>query len=117
MFTLAMCGFVFAWMMFFPYLMGLCAAYDPLGRLSALNLALQYGGLTLGSGLAGVIAELAGYGTLIITAAAGYFVSAALILWAANYRERMTTVLPLQMIDGSVSRPGNLISDCGSSAA
>jgi predicted MFS family arabinose efflux permease len=80
LYMFAMCTFVFAWLAFFPYLMGVCALFDPSGRLSALNLALQYAGLTVGSAMAGVVSERVGYHALVVGAAVGYAISALLVL-------------------------------------
>lgn len=93
----AMSAFAFAWLMFFPYLMGLCSALDSLGRLGTLDLAVQYAGLAIGPAAAGFIAQQAGYGVLIDGAAAGYLIATALLL-QANGRARRTPLMGVQHV-------------------
>jgi len=92
-FAAAMSGFVFAWLMFFPYLMGVCANFDPRGRVGTLDLAVQYAGLTLGPTIAGVISQHFGYGVLLGGAAVGY-VTAAGIFLTAEVRSRASAKSP-----------------------
>lgn len=74
-FGIAAASFMFAWISFFPYLMGVCTAFDTVGRLGALSLAVQNIGFAAGPALAGVLVERAGYTPLLGIAAAGYLVA------------------------------------------
>ena len=47
--------FMFFWIFVVPYLMGVMAALDPTGRAVVLNMAMQYGGFTLGPIIVGMI--------------------------------------------------------------
>jgi predicted MFS family arabinose efflux permease len=76
----AMSAFAFAWLAFFPYLMAVCAGLDTSGRQAPLNLAVQYGGLSIGPALAGYIAQRYGYAILVVGAAVGYVASGGLML-------------------------------------
>jgi predicted MFS family arabinose efflux permease len=86
-FGVAAASFMFAWIAFFPYLMGVCSAFDPVGRLGALSLATQNIGFAAGPAIAGVLAERAGYVPLIGAAAVGYAIAAVALLAAIwHYR-------------------------------
>jgi MFS family permease len=86
-FALAAGCFMFSWIAFFPYLMGLCSSFDTVGRLAALSLAVQNIGFAAGPPLAGMLVEHAGYHLLLTVAFWGYILAATAVL-AATYRAK-----------------------------
>ncbi len=60
-FSLAAQAFMFGWLLFFPYLMGLTSSLDPLGRLSSLVYTVQNIGFFLGPILCAQAILIGGY--------------------------------------------------------
>ena len=60
-FTAASLLFMFAWLMFFPYFMGLTSKLDPEGRLSSFVYAIQNVGFLLGPVVCAFVLEVGGY--------------------------------------------------------
>lgn len=91
-FTLAAGCFMFSWIAFFPYLMGLCSSFDTVGRLGALSLAVQNIGFATGPALAGMLVEHAGYHSLLTAALLGYILAGTALLAASCRAKRLASV-------------------------
>ncbi len=64
-YAFAVQAYMAAWLVFFPYMMGVMAELDPKGRLASLNYTLQNFGFTAGPALAGLLISSGGYNTLL----------------------------------------------------
>ena len=76
------CAFMFAWLAFFPFVMGMCTRIDPLGRLGALCYGISAGAQSMGPTLAGTVSQRAGIHAWLAAAVLALPIGAIVILFA-----------------------------------
>lgn len=72
--------YMFVWLLFFPYLMGIVSELDPLGRLAGISYALQSIGFAIGPALAALMVTRGGYTALFYLGIICYLVTLMLLL-------------------------------------
>ena len=72
--------YMFVWLLFFPYLMGIVSELDPLGRLAGVSYALQSVGFAIGPALAASLIMSGGYAVLFSLGIVCYLVTLILLL-------------------------------------
>ena len=72
--------YMFVWLLFFPYLMGIVSELDPLGRLAGVSYALQSVGFAVGPALAALLITGGGYAALFYLGIACYLITLILLL-------------------------------------
>ncbi len=72
--------YMFVWLLFFPYLMGIVSELDPLGRLAGISYALQSVGFAVGPALAALLITHGGYTALFYQGIACYLITLFLLL-------------------------------------
>ncbi len=83
-FAVAVGFFMFAWIAFFPYLMGLCSSFDSVGRLGALSLGAQNIGFAAGPTIGGLVIGHFGYPVLIAIGMVEYALAGVALLLAIH---------------------------------
>ena len=72
--------YMFVWLLFFPYLMGIVSELDPLGRLAGISYALQSVGFAVGPALAALLITSGGYTSLFYLGILCYLITLMLLL-------------------------------------
>lgn len=72
--------YMFVWLLFFPYLMGIVSELDPLGRLAGISYALQSVGFAVGPALAALLLTRGGYDALFYLGIVCYVMTLVLLL-------------------------------------
>jgi predicted MFS family arabinose efflux permease len=85
-YAVALGGYMLAWIAAFPYLMALCARFDPRGRLGALVYGVQNAAAGTGTFVAGLVFDRAGPQSFLLLAALGIMIGTALLLVAVPFR-------------------------------
>lgn len=86
--------FMFAWMMFFPYLMGLSARIDAIGRLPALIFMVQGVGFAAGPAICAHLIAWGGYDAMVGFGALGFALAMLLLLPLALRHDRALALSP-----------------------
>ena len=76
--------YMFFWLLFFPYLMGIVSELDPVGRLAGVSYALQSIGFAIGPALAALLITGGGYTALFYLGIGCYLVTLLLLLSLAG---------------------------------
>ena len=76
--------YMFVWLMFFPYLMGIVSELDPVGRLAGVSYALQSIGFAIGPALAALMIPGGGYAALFYLGIGCYLATLLLLLSLAR---------------------------------
>lgn len=76
--------YMFFWLLFFPYLMGIVSELDPVGRLAGVSYALQSIGFAIGPALAALLITGGGYAALFYLGIGCYLVTLLLLLSLAG---------------------------------
>ena len=76
--------YMFVWLMFFPYLMGIVSELDPVGRLAGVSYALQSIGFAIGPALAALMIPGGGYASLFYLGIGCYLATLLLLLSLAR---------------------------------
>ena len=76
--------YMFVWLMFFPYLMGIVSELDPIGRLAGVSYALQSVGFAIGPALAALMIPGGGYAALFYLGIGCYLATLLLLLFLAR---------------------------------
>ncbi len=79
-YALVIQSYMFVWLLFFPYLMGIVSELDPLGRLAGISYALQSVGFAIGPALAALFITGGGYAALFYLGIVCYLVTLVLLL-------------------------------------
>lgn len=79
-YALAIQLYMFVWLLFFPYLMGIVSELDPLGRLAGISYALQSVGFAIGPALAASLITGGAYAALFSLGIVCYLVTLVLLL-------------------------------------
>lgn len=72
--------YMFVWLLFFPYLMGIVSKLDPVGRLAGVSYALQSIGFAIGPALAATLIPAGGYAALFYLGIICYFITLILLM-------------------------------------
>ncbi len=72
--------YMFVWLMFFPYLMGIVSELGPVGRLAGVSYALQSIGFAIGPALAALLIPGGGYAALFYLGIGCYLATLLLLL-------------------------------------
>lgn len=72
--------YMFVWLLFFPYLMGIVSELDPAGRLAGVSYALQSIGFAIGPALAALLISEGGYAALFHLGIGCYLATLILLL-------------------------------------
>lgn len=71
--------YMFVWLLFFPYLMGIVSELDPVGRLAGVSYALQSIGFAIGPALAALLISGGSYAALFYLGIGCYLVTLILL--------------------------------------
>ena len=82
--------FMFSWLLFFPYFMGLAAELDPFGRLASMVYFIQTAASVVGPALAALLVGALGYNALIVMGACGFAFTLMILGPATYYLQRRT---------------------------
>lgn len=85
---LANCGTAITWAFVVPYLLGLCAAFDPTGRTASLAGFFSKMGLASGPAVAAILLHETRYGLLIDISLLGLVASTLAAVWPAWLSDR-----------------------------
>ncbi len=85
---LANCGTAITWAFVVPYLLGLCAAFDPTGRTASLAGFFSKMGLASGPAVAAILLHETRYGLLIDISILGLLASTVAAVWPAWLSDR-----------------------------
>lgn len=92
---LANCGTAITWAFVVPYLLGLCAAFDPTGRTASLAGFFSKMGLASGPAVAAVLLHETRYGLLIDISLLGLAASTLAAVWPAWLSDRAAASTPV----------------------